>query len=110
MNRNGFTLIELLVVVCILLVLVALVGGVVSTFMAPSVSFEAKVIDKWTDMDGDGNMVYRCRTQSPDGEVNTWNSYWVHGNITNGVYYKFTAKGFHLSTVENAPQPVELSR
>lgn len=105
--RSGFTLIELLVVVAILFVLVALVGGVASTFLAQPVAFEAKVIDKWTDMDGDGDPVYRCRTQSVDGEVNTWNTYWVHAKISNGVYYKFTSKGAYISTVESTPQPVE---
>lgn len=107
MNR-GFTLIELLVVFCFVFILIVLMSGFISFFFATVVSFDAKVIDKWTDMNADGSIVYRCRTMSSDGEVNTWDSCWVHNKIMNGEQYKFTVKMTYLLSAK-VIQPIETS-
>lgn len=104
--RPAFTLIELLVVIVILSILAILLLGAFGAVFATPHTFDAKVIDKWTDFDGDGTTIYRIRTQAADGEVNTWNSWWVHNQIQNGVYYRFTSKMQSISKIENIPQPV----
>jgi len=105
--RNGFTLIELLVVLCIIAILVALVVGAVGGFTGKT--FEAEVTDKWTDLDYDGNKMYRVRTVSPTGDVDTWNSYWCHDDIQVGVSYQFQASGAMLRKANRlALQPVRV--
>jgi prepilin-type N-terminal cleavage/methylation domain-containing protein len=107
MNR-GFTLIELLVVIAMLVILATIFSSMFSGCGTPN-TFEGYVTDKWTDLDGDGDKVYRCRTQSPNGEVNTWNSFWVHNDISIGQYYRFQSKMTYLSKVQLLPTPVPVS-
>lgn len=107
MKRNGFTLIELIVVI----VIIVIVGSIfVSAFNGCSGSgqtFTAEITDKWTDLDGDGDRVYRVRTVKPNGEVDTWVSYWVHDKVQIGTTYEFKASGGTLSSVKPAPQPIK---
>lgn len=97
MRKNGFTLIELLVVVVIIAVLAALIFPLFSLFSSTSKKFDARVIDVWTDMDGDSNKIYRCRTQTPTNIVDTWDSYYIHQTLENGTSYHFEAKGNYLT-------------
>ena len=107
MNRNGFTLIELIVVIAIIMVLAALILPAIGIFGTNS-SFEGYVTDKWTDIDGEGNSVYRCRTQSSTGEINTWNTFWIHNEISVGGYYKLTSKSNLLTKAESTPSPIPI--
>jgi len=106
-NGNGFTLIELLVVLCIIAVLVSLVIGAVGGITGRT--FEAEVTDKWTDLDLDDNRIYRIRTVSPQGDIDTWNSYWCHDDIHQGVSYQFQATGSVIRKSNRlALQPVKI--
>jgi prepilin-type N-terminal cleavage/methylation domain-containing protein len=105
--RSGFTLIELLIVLCIIAILLALVMGAVAGFTGTT--FEAEATDKWTDLDGDGNKMYRIRTVSPTGDIDTWNSYWCHNDIQIGVSYQFQATGSVVRKANRlALQPVRV--
>lgn len=106
MNRNGFTLIELIIVIAIIMVLAALILPAIGIFGTNSSFFDGYVTDKWTDIDGEGNSVYRCRTQSSTGEINTWNTFWIHNEISVGGYYKFASKSNLLTKVESTPSPI----
>lgn len=98
--RKGFTLIELLVVVAIIAILGLLISSATGTsiFGKPR-TVEAQVTDKWTDIDGDGTKIYRIRTTSSTGEVDTWNSYYCHDDLQVGVSYRLNVSG---SYVKNA--------
>jgi len=105
--RNGLTLIELLVVLCIIAIFAALILGAVGGFTGKT--FEAEVTDKWTDLDYEGVKMYRIRTLSPNGDVDTWNSYWCHDDIQVGVSYQFQARGAMLHKANRlALQPVRI--
>jgi prepilin-type N-terminal cleavage/methylation domain-containing protein len=88
---KGFTLIELLIVVVIVVILGSIIVGATGLFN--NRTFEAEVVDKYTDLDGDNNRCYRCRTISNSGDVETWNSYWCHNDIQVGVSYEFQTRG-----------------
>lgn len=111
--RNGFTLIELLVVLCIVTVLIALVMGAVGGFSGAfsGTVFEAEVTDKWTDLDYEGvNKMYRIRTVSPNGNVDTWNSYWCHDDLQVGVSYQFQVSGSYIRKADRLEiQPVKVT-
>ena len=107
MFRQGFTLIELLIVIVILAILASLVVGALGGFS--SNTFQGEVLEKWTDLDGDGNRVYRVRTLSTNGDVDTWNSYWCHNEVQVGVSYEFKASaGFLRDAKRLAVQPVKV--
>lgn len=109
--RNGFTLIELLVVVGIIAIIVVLLAGVFGGILGVgSKTFEAEVTDKWTDIDYDNNKMYRVRTMTPSGEIDTWNSYWCHDDVQIGISYQFQAVGGSLSKASRlALQPVRIT-
>lgn len=103
-RRSGLTLIELLVVVAIIAILVAIVFS--TGIIGGKGTFQAEVTEKWTDVDYEGNRVYRVRTVKPSGEVDTWNSYWCHDNVQVGVSYQFSYRGSYLSDPQRlAVQP-----
>lgn len=105
--RSGITLIELLIVLAIVVIVIALVGSAAGLF--GSSTFQATITDKWTDLDYEGNRVYRVRTVKDNGEVDTWNSYWVHDNVQVGVSYQFKASGGYLREANRlALQPVRV--
>lgn len=105
MVRHGFTLIELLVVVAIIAILAVLVLGV---FGVGSVEYDAKVVEKWTDVDYEGNPIYRATFVRSDEETMTLDTYWCHNNIHKGSYYRIKCSMGKLRSAQALPQPVEV--
>lgn len=97
-KRGGFTVIELLVVLAILAMLIALFSPF---FITASPPFQGTVTQKWTDLDGDGHIVYRVQLDTGDGEGHVYNSRWVHDKIFIGQTYTFNQGGFGLTLKEN---------
>lgn len=109
MFRNGFTLIELLIVLAIIAILGTLIcagiggcGGILGT------EYNAKVVEKWTDVDFDNNPIYRVQIVKQDDELVTLNSYWVHNDLHKGSYYKVKVFNGSISKAIALPQPVEV--
>lgn len=94
--KKGFTLIELLVVIAIIAILAALIYPAFAT----KIAFQAELIEKWTDLDNDGMKLYRARTRTEEGDIETWNSYWVHDKIHPNQWYKFEKRASNLVSVE----------
>lgn len=84
----GFTLVELLIVLAILAILFSFVFGI-SGGWSSGRNVNVEVTEKWTDLDYEGVLVYRIRTVSPDGDVETWNSLWCHDDVKVGNSYNF---------------------
>lgn len=105
MIRNGFTLIELLVVLVILFILAALILGVTGIGGA---EYDAKVVEKWTDVDYEGNPIYRATFVKSDEETVTLDTYWHHNELHKGSYYRVKSWMGKLSKVSPLPQPVEV--
>lgn len=96
-KRNGFSAIELAVVIVILvLVILTLVG----TLPGSGPPFQGTVTQKWTDLDGDGNTLYRVQLDV-GGEGHVYNSRFIHDKIFIGQTYTFNQGGFGLTLKEN---------
>ena len=91
MKKQGFTLIELIVVLAIIVVLAALIIPVfMPTKYKQGQTFQGQVTDKWTDIDQDQyHKIYRIRTVTPDGSVDTWDSQYCHDKFQVGYTYQF---------------------
>lgn len=103
MFRSGFTLIELLVVLVILAVVVLLI---VSATGIGASEYDAKLVQKWTDVDYEGNPVYRAQFVKSDDEVVTVDSFWYHNDLHKDSYYKIRVFGGRLTGITPQPQPV----
>ena len=109
MFRNGFTLIELLIVL-IVLAIIAFLGAVILGALVGGMGTEynAKVVEKWTDVNFDNQTVYRVQLAKEDDELVTLNSYWVHNDLHKGSYYKVKVFNGSISKATALPQPVEV--
>lgn len=97
-KRDGFTVIELITVLAILAILIALLSPL---FIMSGPPFQGTVIQKWTDLNGDGHTIYRVQLDTGDGEGHVYNSRWVHDKIFIGKTYTFSHGGFGLTLKEN---------
>lgn len=105
MLRSGLTLVELLVI----LVFVAVIGVLIlSATGIGSSEYDAKLVEKWTDVDYEGNPIYRAQFVKSDDEVVTVDSYWYHNTLRKGAYYKIKVFGGRLTGVTDMTQPVEV--
>lgn len=108
--RNGVTLIELLVVVVILAILVSLAIGGLGLF-GPQRAFVAEVVDKWTELDHENWTIYRIRTRTEAGEVETLDSRSVHPQLQVGQWYEFQVRGPYISEAKFVPSvPITLEQ
>lgn len=105
MIRSGLTLIELLIVVVILLIVATLIFS--ATGIGAS-EYNAKLVEKWTDVDYEGNPIYRAQFVKSDDEVVTVDSYWYHNDLHKGSYYKVRIWGGRLTGITPNPQPIEV--
>jgi len=108
MLRSGLTVIELLIILVIILIVGSLIFAGVGGGGFLSETFDGKVVEKWTDVDWEGGKIYRVQVMKPDGEVDTWDSWWVHNKVQKGTWYKFKTLSGQISGVENTPQRVEV--
>lgn len=106
MFRNGFTLIELLVVIAIVFILVSII--VVPIVGFGGTEYNAKVVEKWTDVNYDNQPIYRVQLAKEDDELVILNSWWVHSELHKGSYYKVKVFGSTINGVTPLPQPVEV--
>lgn len=110
MKRKAFTLVELLVVVAVIFIIAAIVAAVADKHFGNKKQITAEVLEKWTDLDGDGDRIYRVRTRTESGEIETWESRSVHEQLKTGQWYRFEATGVHLRTVQFVPsEPIKPS-
>ena len=110
--KKGFTLVELLVVLAIIGILVCLVMGALGALgVGFGKTFNAEVVEKWTELDYDNNKLYRIRTISPAGENDVWNSFWCHNDVQIGVSYEFkSANGMIRTANRLAVQPARITK
>lgn len=108
MLRNGFTLIELLIVLAIVAILGILICAGIGGIGGMGTEYDAKVVEKWTDVNYDNQAIYRVQLAKEDDELVTLNSYWVHSELHKGSYYKIKVFGSTINGVTPLPQPVEV--
>lgn len=89
-------------VVVILAILVSLAIGGLGLF-GPQRAFVAEVVDKWTELDHENWTIYRIRTRTEAGEVETLDSRSVHPQLQVGQWYEFQVRGPYISEAKFVP-------